>query len=432
MNPPSSLRLKQKQDNLQMGSPSTLKLKNQSRSQDQQFPFENEGDIDREIERNQAQLTSRGIEAVAGLPGDLINFGASLFGFDPKLAGSQELKQFSEKATGGYTKPKTEFEEAAGETFQDIALMALPGAKHYSFARNIGIPIIGNLTKQGLKYSNADDKSQAYAKMGTMIALDLMSQRKGGAKEYVKSLFSKADQSIPKGTSIQATGLEKALTDLEKNLQKGGSRPTTKKALEKAAEIKKEIKNGKIDAHSLAAYRPSINEAIEELGGFQLEVPKKLKPQAIRNLNEVKSKVISTLDKYGEKFNPEYVKNSRAANESYAAMQKSNVIANFLRNQVAFSPQNKAIQTLFQVAPVAGVGALAKLSPAAGGAAVAGYAGYQGFKVLHQVMNSPVLRKYYLNTLKSAAAGNVPQTVKNLRALDQGYSSASKNNISLD
>jgi hypothetical protein len=380
---------------------------------------EDENDIQREIERSQAQLTSRSLEAVVGLPSDLINFAGNLLGFDPNLPGSQKLREVSENLTQGYTKPKNEMEERTGELFQDISLMALPGAKHYSFARNLGIPIVGNLVKEGLKYNNADDKSQAYGKIGTMIALDLMSGRKGGAKAYVSSLFKKSEESIPKGVSIKATDLEKSLNNLERSLTMGGSRPTTKKALEKVGEIKKEIKNGKIDAKRLAAFRPSINEAIEELGGFQLEVPKKLKPQAIRNLNEVKGQVIKTLEQYGENLNPEYLKYSKSANESYAALQKSNLIANFLRDKVPYSPKSKAVQSLFSFAPHAGALGLIKLSPAASAGAAAGIVGYQGVKVLHQIMNSPTLRKYYQDVLKSASAGNVPHTVRSLKALDK-------------
>lgn len=35
---------------------------------------------------------------------------------------------------------------------------------------------------------------------------------------------------------------------------------------------------------------------------------------------------------------------------------------------------------------------------------------------------TPFLRKYYLNTLKSASSGNIPQASKNLRLLDQKLS----------
>lgn len=399
-------------------TPSFLSRAKQVKFSDEQFVSDEQ--VQKDIERAQAQSLSRAGEAVLGAPGDIASFITGVFGKEQNiLPTSQSLREKSEKFSKGYTKPKNEFEEAGGEVISDITSMALPGSGHYSFARNIGVPVIGNLVKQGLKYNSADEKSQAYGKMGTMVALDLLSRRTGGAKAYASSLFNEADKAIPKGVSVQASGLEKSIGNLEKSLSAGGSRPTTKKALEKIVEIRNEIKNGKVDIKRLAAFRPSINEAIEELGGFQMEVPKKLKPAAIRNLNNVKGEVIKILDEYGQKFNPEYLKAHRSANEAYAAYSKSNVIGNFIRDKVPFSPKGKVVQTLFSYGPVAGVAGLAKLSPLGAAGAVTGAVGYQGFKVLHRVMKSPVLRKYYLNSLKEAAAGNAPAVAKNLKALDK-------------
>lgn len=402
-NLPSSLRLKEKQPELE---------------QEQEFPsFEED---EREEERARGQLTSRMIETVLGAPGDIASFGAGLFGKEQNiLPTSKSLREKSESLSRGFTKPRNEFEENIGELAADVASMALPGAKHYSFARNIGIPAVANLVKEGLKYNNADEEQQAYGKVGTMIALDLMSGNKGGVKKHLDSLFQKAEAAIPKGSSINASKLEKSLLNLENELSKGGKRPTTAKALEKIGEIKNEIKDGKIDVKRLAAYRPSINEAIEELGGFNLEMPKKLKKSALRNLNQVKSEVIGSLNEYGEKLNPEFLKYHTAANEGYAAYSRSHLIGNFLKDKVPYIPHSKGMQAVFGYAPLAGIaGAALKSGPGAAFGATAAYGGYQGVKVLHQIMNSPTLRKYYANVLKEAAAGNVAGATRNLKALD--------------
>lgn len=393
-------------------------------NQMQEFPekdFVSDEEVQRNIERAQAQLLSRGTEAVLGAPGDIASFLTGLFGKQQNiLPTSGELQQASEQVTSGYTAPQSPFEETGGELFSDIATMALPGSGHYSFARNIGIPVVGTLVKEGLKYGNADERSQAYGKAGIMLALDLLSRRAGGLKSFVSSLFKKAEEAVPKGVSVKATDLDKSLTNLEKELTAGGERATTKKALEKVKEIKEEIKEGKgkIDLKRLAAYRPSINEAIDELGGFHLEVPRKLKPQTIRNLNSVKSEVIKTLDQYGEKFNPEFAKFHQSANEAYAAMKQSEKISNFLRNKIGYSPTSKAVQALFSIGSHIGLGALATLSPGTALTALGGSAIYQAIKIFSQVKNSKTLRKYYSNVLKEAAAGNVAETTKNLRALD--------------
>ncbi len=404
---PSSLRLKEKQ-------PESL-VKKEPEQEFQSFEED-----EREEERARAQLTSRMMETILGAPGDIASFGAGLFGKEQKiLPTSGQLRQKSESLSQGYTKPKTEFEERTGELASDIASMAIPGGKGYSLARNIGIPVVANLVKEGLKYSSADEEKQAYGKVGTMIALDLMTGNKGGVKKHLSSLYEKAEAAVPKGVSYNASKLENALTNLETELSKGGKRATSVKALEKVGEIKNEIKNGKIDIKSLAAYRPSINEAIEEMGGFNIELPKKLKKVAIRNLNQVKDEVIKTLTDYGEKVNPEFLKYHQAANEGYAAYSRSQLIGNFLKDKVTFVPHSKAIQSVFGYAPLIGAAGLAlKAGPGTAFGATAAYGGYQGIKVLHQIMNSPTLRKYYSNVLKEAAAGNVAGATKNLKALD--------------
>lgn len=374
---------------------------------------------EKEIERAQAQLTSRGLETILGAPGDIVSFVSGLFGAEQNiLPTSSSLRDFSEAKSLGYTKPQTEFEEDIGELTSDIASMALPGGSSYSLAKNIGIPVIGSLVKQGIKYAKGDDTDQAYGKVGAMLALDLMANKTGGAKKFAGSLFRKAEEAVPKGVSVNASELERSLNALENQLSSGGSRPTTKKALEKALEIKNEIKNGKIDVKRLAAYRPSINEAIEEMGGFNLELPKKLKPVAIRNLNLVKNEVVKTLNQYGEKFNPEFLKYNKSANEAWAVYENSNKIANFLRDKVSYSPKSKAVMNLFSLAPVAGVTALGSLSPAAATGALTGASLYQSYKILERVRKSPTLRKYYGNVVKEAAARNAPQATKNLKALD--------------
>ncbi len=419
---PPSLRRKQSDTSTESqtastGLPSSLRLKEPAQQASTDY---DEGDLQRSIERQQAMLTSRALEAVVGLPSDIANFVGGIFGKDFGLPGSEELRQFSEKATGGYTKPQTPFEKKAGETFQDIALMALPGARQYNLIRNIGIPVMGNLAKYGLENLGTTEKSQSYGKMGLMVALDLLANRSpGGAKAYVSELFQKAESAIPEGMLIDATKLEKSLGKLQSELTKGGSRPTTQKALEKVSEIQNEIKGGTIDAKRLAAYRPSINETIEELGGFKIDLPKRLKARAVDNLNDVKKSVISTLYDYGEKLNPEYLKNAQSANEAYAVMQKSKFITNLLHDKIPYSPQSRAVQTLFHYAPYAAGVALTKLSPVAGAGAVAGYGAYEGIKILIQVMKSPTLRKYYTETLKAAARENIPKATKNLKALDK-------------
>lgn len=424
---PSTLRLKSKpnlsQENKILSNessssfPKTLKLKNQ------QFPFEGENDLEREIERNIAQGTSRIGETILGLPGDLSNFVRGLFGDESEsnLPTSKSLREKSEKYSLGYTKPQNEFEEKTGEVLQDIASFMLPGSGKYNFVRNLGIPVVANLTKEGIKYSGNEKLGDA-AKVGTMVVLDLLHHKGGGAKKYASSLFNESEKLIPEGEKLRSLNFEKSLSNLEKSLSSGGTAPSKEKALKKVSEIQSKMKNGEIDVKELIDFRKNINEIKSELGGFEVQLPKHIKKKAIANLDLVKNQVIKALDEYGNTINPEFGNINRSANEAWATYENSDKIANFIKKSAKGLVKSNGVKA---VLGLTGYGAIAHPLTTAGLAtktAFVGaplYAGYESYKILHQVMKSPTLRKFYGNILKGAISGNSSQVSRNVKALDK-------------
>lgn len=383
--------------------------------------YMDEGEFENEILRNQAQQTSRMVESIAGLPGDLVNFVGGLFGYEPNAPGSEKLRDVSEEISGGYTKPQNETEEKAGELMQDVALFAMPGAKYYSVSRNIGIPVAANLVKEGIKYTGADEKQQAYGKIGSMVILDLLGHRKslGSSKEFASSLFQKADEAIPKGLSVSSVNLEKSLGSLENSLKAGGERPATGDALKKISEIKKEIKNGKIDLKDLVAYRPAINEWIDKYKGFDIQSSPAIRKKIINNLNQVKGEVIKAAEEYGERYNPEYLKLSRSANEAYAAYSQSNKIANFIEKHASSKLKSTGAKALLGGALAGGGGGLISGLGITGGALGAGAGlSYAVFKRILR-SKSPTLRNHYFQIIEGASKGNAGQVIKNAMLLDK-------------
>ena len=402
--------------------PVSLKLKSEKKPEviPDQFPEEGENDLEREIERNVARGTSRILEIGAGMPGDLYSFGKFLFGADPEtnLPTSKSLKEFSEKASQGYTKAQSEGEEKSDEVLQDIASFMIPGAGKYNMVRNIGIPVVANLAKEGIKYAGGDKSAEA-AKIGIMIVLDLMNLKKGGAKKYAGSLFQDSEKLIPEGATLSSQKFQKSLSGLEKTLESGGSRPSTEKALTKVGELQKKMKDGKIEVKELIDFRKSINEIKDSLGGFDVNMPMKVKKKMIANLDLVKKEVIGALDEYGTKFNPEFNKLNKAANESYAAYESSDRMGKFIKKTVKDSIKSPIAKTILGLGGGYGVLTHAGVAAKTAGAAVPLYAAYESYKVLHQVIQSPTLRKFYGNILKGAAVGNASQVLKNSKALDK-------------
>ena len=92
-----------------------------------------------------------------GLPGDVYNFVSGIIPqtelgkkASEKVPTSQKLQEFSEKASLGYTKPKTRGEEVSDEIVGDVASFILPGGQRSAIGR-ILIPIGVDLGKNSWK-----------------------------------------------------------------------------------------------------------------------------------------------------------------------------------------------------------------------------------------------------------------------------------------
>lgn len=383
-------------------------------------------EFERETERHQARNMSRFLESTVGLPGDIASFVTGLFGKEQNvLPTSKKLQEFSEKVTKGFTAPRNELEKFGDDIFKDIGGMLFPGATQYNAARNIGIPIVGNLIKEGIHYAGADEKNAAYTKMGTMIVLDLLSQRSGmggGAKQYASNLYNKAEELIPEGAKADAKNLQKHLSKLKESFEMGGERPSTVKALKKISEVENDIKDGQIGMKNLLAYRRSINEVIEELGGYNVELPAKVRQRAVNNLQDVKKATIEASNDWGKNHSPQFLKLNKSANEAWAAIENSNKVTKFIQKH-AGKYANPLTKTLFGITPVAG-GAQAVLAPPTLAATGALSAGYNAYKILSRAKNSKALQKYYANIIKGALAGNASQVSSNMIALNKGMQEA--------
>jgi hypothetical protein len=210
-------------------------------------------------------------------------------------------------------------------------------------------------------------------------------------------------------------------------MESGGSRPSTEKAIKKIDEIqnkftkvqqkvgKKTVKqvHPEIEVQELIDFRKAINEIKSEIGGYEVQIPKTIKKKISANLDLVKKDVIEGLNDYGRAHNPEFLKLNKAANEAYGAYEASDKMAAFIKKNVKDSIRNPGVKTLL------GLGGLASIGKGLAIGAVPGIATYEVYKVMHQVMQSPTLRKFYGNILQGAASGNASQVIKNSKALEK-------------
>jgi hypothetical protein len=402
------------------------KIQNEPHEQEKQFPFENENDLQREIERGQAQSTSRILENVAGFPGDVQSIIKQITGFQPgiPLPTSQGLKKFSEKATLGYTKPKNEFEEKTGDIAGNIGSMMIPGSKTYNAFRNIAIPVAGGLLKEGLEQVGTEEGKADLAKIGFMFALDLASQRKGfggGAKKVATDIINMAEKSTSLVPQFNASNIKNEFENLKSYLLRGGGGPTVDPIITKIEEFLQKVDaNGMIDSLELPHFRKKVNTLIENMGGFDPSIPKSIKKKTIFNLNKFKD-VLNQADNEYALSNPMYGKLSKAGNEAFSAYSQSNVASNFLKRAFGDKIKSGVVKSLLGIGGPLGYASFKApiIGLIGGGAGAATAIGLTTYKYLTRIMKSPILRKYYTELLKGSLSGNVNEVAKNLKPLEK-------------
>ena len=383
------------------------------REKDEELIWEDSGDIERQEERGRTQATSRIAEGFLGTPGNIQSALKGITGlqFGTQLPTTSDIKKFSEKASLGYTKPQTKFEEETGEILNDIGAMAVPGAASYSSLRNIGIPIAGWMAKEGLEKIGASEGSGQVAKIATMVALDLASaystKGRGGAKNYAKELWKEGESNIPKGATINATKLEADLVNLKNTIQKGGSTASDSPALTKIDELLQRIKNGNIDVDELVAARVKINDIISANGGFDWASHPTVKQGSVNKLNQVKDKIIETLDDYG-KTNPAFGVPYNKGNEAYSVYHASNLVSRFLKKNFGDYISSPVLYKIFKIS-----------GKTVAASALPGAATTQGVKLLYRIWKSPTLRELYGNVMKAAFDNNKSVAAKNLSELQK-------------
>jgi hypothetical protein len=334
-----------------------------------------------------------------------------------QLPTTSDLEKKAQERSGGYLTPQSEKEEFTSEVTKDIASFFGPGTGKLSLAKKIGVPLAGALTKLGVKYAGGSEKEQAYAKLGVMLPLTMMNP--GGAKKHAGKLFSESEKLVPESAMMHTQTLIPKLHNLKTRLEKGGSAPSKTEALKKISEIQAKVQNHQMPVHDALQFRKDINEILERAGGF--DVPKAEKASSIKNLNEVKSSIISSLNEYGKK-NKAFGDMNRAANESYAVIENSNRVSRTIEKALNKPIVNKNLKHLLGVAPYVGAGAVSVVSPGAAVGLVGGMGIYNSAKLLERIGKSPELRRYYGNILAEGLKGNVNGVSQNLQKLDRSLS----------
>lgn len=383
--------------------------------------------------------TVRGVGSAAiGLPGNIKKLtdkaGKSIFDFVSPMLGlndielpedyniipaTSDIENAFDMATEGKYIP-TEEQRPYYEAAQDMTSMFMPGSGAFKLWQKIGIPIAGQLTKEGIKSVGGSESAQEFGKLGMLLGLSVASLANG--EKYASNLMSQAESLMPQGQMINAAPIESALNRIKAQpWYKGADIPSKRPAKQLLDAIEKNISNGQMDGKMAIQLRKEANELQKNLGAFDI-FRKDDKRKAIALLNEAKDSVMKGLENYGTTVDPLFWKSTQEANKAYAVLSRSKVISNFIEKHAPIL-KSEGAKNLFKVGLAGGELALGKISPALALGTASGAAGAVGLikttQIMYRIMNDSKLRKYYFNVLDNAAKSNSKAMAQNLQKLDE-------------
>lgn len=381
-------------------------------------------------QRNITRQASRAAETFLGMPGDLLRMGGhgaisgaeALTGKDfsgakqaledtapfKLLPSSQQLRGVQKELTGGYTEPNPgTWEENADNVTKTLTSLKTGGG---GWLRSLGAAIGGEGAGKIAKEYGAGETGQNIANIGTMFLLHNLNP--GQAENFVQKSYEKARAAIPKGTMLQTGSYVSALDSLEQTLMRGAPTATKDAVLKSLRYMRDRAKGGAMEASEVVDAYHDVNQSMNSKGLFD-ELSASEKKTLKRQYESLKDQVRPTIEGYGQ-YNPEFIENWNAGNAGYAAIKKSERTRDWVGSKIKHLPSK-----LFGGAAVELLAGYPQLAVATAGGAIAAGTGLRTIETANRFLKSPILRKHYLQAIKSASASNLPAMIRAMEMMDE-------------
>lgn len=392
------------------------------------FVPEKKETLPQQVTRHSSRGLARAVETLAGLPGDLREFGQSIItkGFGALMGDQERAQEISEKIkpfipgplgqapssqdirekatqalTGTYLEPESRAEEIGDEVVADVVSLAVPIKGRIPFARAIAGALGGAAAKEGVKALGGGETSQTLGKLGTMFLLGNLGR--GGARKYVSNLHREAESLIPEGAKMSTQTLSKNLENAKKALQTGGITPDKSHSLNLMNQLIRKAKEGRgeIDPREVRNFRHSVNE---------LRFNRTLSDRARYYLDRFDDVLNEGLLEYGQE-NPAFLNKYREANLGTAGLKQSNRLARSISKKIDVTRLSPEALILLGMHTTLSPSLLAKLGLTAVGA--------KGAQLAKRLTSNSTLRTHYLNTVKAASEENWKSFSRNLNLLEK-------------
>ncbi len=372
--------------------------------------------------RTLARTGARVGEALAGLPGDITNTGFALGnlasgGYIPtyedvqnklpiSLPTSHQIKKgFTEKLTGDYLKPKNKGEEFYDEFVGDLATLALPIKGKVPLAGAVKTALSAGAAGF-LGETVGGEAGKAAAKTGTL----LFSGLRGGRNKLEKSMkeaYKSADIGLTTNPKYNGIPLRNEIHKVSKWAESGIGTPEKMFIGEKAASVKKLIKDGKIAVKDAWEAKKDINSLISSG-----DTPRKAIPQ----LELLSGKLSGILEQYGTKKNPLFSQAYNVAEDIFKGLNKRSEVNHFLQQN--FNMDKLLTNGLSKFLMGQGIYKIGGL-PGVAASGAAGIGSKEAVKAFEFIKNSKQAQHYYKNIMKGAIEKNAATVARNVSGLNK-------------
>ena len=409
-------------------------------------PIEEEGILGYTI-RNISANASRLGEQYFGRAGNLEKFGKNLLTNIPKSGGligwalsellgpekwetlvkgpeeqqqllptSENLKEISEKLTGGYTKPKTKGEEKFQGFTEDVWSTLTGRTFRQPTVRNIGInniliPAAANITKKIVEDTGFGTDKANLAKLAIWLPLSLAANI--SAPAFAANLMNQGRNGFNANLTANVPRYQGSITQAGRNFLHGD--PRSELAQQQLVGIERDIQQGKTTMRDLMNRYDAINAAKRNRGLFDLN--REDRNAAIRNINQVRDVVRNEIETLGQ-ANPQALQSWQNGVNAFSTIHRSNAISNWIES-VASGPYAKMLSgpaaSIFGISAISAYkGPLVGISTAATSAAA-----YKTGKTIYRMWNDENLARYYWQSLEAATEQNLPTFINNYNKLNK-------------
>lgn len=369
------------------------------------------------------RTAARSLEAVGGLPGDILatGLGAGSYltgGAIPSYSQVQEqlpwspqtstqLREATQRLSGDILEPKTKYEKLYDDFVSDLSTLALPvGGGKVKLGKAAFSALGGNLASYAAKEVGASELGQGGAKLGFILGSSLLGGRRN-LTETMRNAYAAGEQAA-EGKFIDATRIENALLKTEKKVLASDS-PSKQFILDRIRGIGSNIQNDKIDVNSVWELKRNANEWLKEPN---------ISKTANKYLLDFSEMLNHELLDFG-KTNKDFGRNYQLGEELYKGLNSWNIIKEYLPKVVNVEKVKSETLKNLLIGSSLGTTALLKGPQTALGLFAGGYAANEGAKFLGLLANSSTARNTYAKMLSGALSKNAGLVNKELSKLDK-------------